>query len=245
MKVRLSLLSCFVVLCTVFAQLSWSENTRLSILRPTSTVTHQWVYMPSGEAVTQQGLKNKQYPLTMLPEVSYMQSELINIEGCDLGFSVRYYVSTTNTHPIKVELVNETGNVIYSYVNNNPQLNESTMTMGDVAQIGILEDVKQAKIRLTLSKAYNKTEAINIDELELYSKNGAGVESVARKSVNIATCPQGIIINSEKDSTVEIYSLSGTLIKTNAIHAGVNRINISSGFYLLNIGGKAYKVIVP
>ena len=222
-----------------------AANTRISILRKSSSVTHQWVYMPSGEIMTQNGLKNNQYTLTQLPTATYVESGLINVAGCDLEMSVRYYVSTKSTHSIKIELVDNSDNVVYSFENEKPEVNASTMTVGDYATIGILDNVKQVKIRLSLSKAYNETETIDIDELELYSKNGAGVDAVSGKSVNITIDPQGIIVGSEKDSSVEIYSLSGTLIKTNAIHAGVNRIEISSGFYLLNIEGKTYKVIVP
>lgn len=222
-----------------------ASNTRLSILRKSSSVTHQWVYMPSSEIMTQQGLKNNQYTLTKLPTETFIESEFITIDGCDLEMSVRYYVATKSTHSIKIELIDESGNVAYSFENETPKVNTSTMTVGDVATIGILEDVKRVKIRLSLSKAYNETEAIDIDELELYSKNGNGVETIAMQPFNITTDNQGVIIDSENNSIVEVYSLSGTHIKTNAIHVGVNRINISSGFYLLNIEGKTYKVIVP
>lgn len=222
-----------------------ASNTRLSILRKSSSVTHQWVYMPSSEIMTQQGLKNNQYTLAKLPTETFIESEFITIDGCDLEMSVRYYVATKSTHSIKIELIDESGNVAYSFENEKPKVNTSTMTVGDVATIGILEDVKRVKIRLSLSKAYNESEAIDIDELELYSKNGNGVETIAMQPFNITTDNQGVIIDSENNSIVEVYSLSGTHIKTNAIHVGVNRINISSGFYLLNIEGKTYKVIVP
>lgn len=227
-----------------FVQLN-ATNTRISILRKTSSVTHQWVYLPSEETITQKGLKNNQYTLTKLPTETFIESEFINVAGCELEMSVRYYVATKSTHSIKIELIDDSGNVTYSFENENPIINTSTMTVGEVATIGILEDVQQVKIRLSLSKAYNESEAIDIDEVELYSKNGAGVKIVATQPFNITTDNQGIIIDSEINSKVEVYSLGGTLLKTNAIHAGVNRINISSGFYLLNIAGKTYKVIVP
>ena len=242
---RLHVLFIFIMMISMFAQVMQSENTRLSILRPTSSVTHKWTYLPSGDDVTQQGIKEKQYALVQSPEVTYLQSDFINIGGCDMGMSIRYYVSTTNTHPIKFELVDEFENVVYSFVNDKPQLNMSTMTIGDRADIGILDGVEIARIRVSLSDAYNNNEAIYVDELELYSKNGAGVEYVAREPFNITTNPQWVIIESDNDSSVDIYSLSGTLIKTNAIHSGVNRIDISSGFYLLKIEGKTYKVLVP
>lgn len=243
MKLRFLLF--MMALVMAFSQELQAQNARLLILRPSGTVTHQWVYMPSSEIMTQQGLKNNQYPLTKLPTETFIESEFITIDGCDLEMSVRYYVATKSTHSIKIELIDESGNVAYSFENETPKVNTSTMTVGDVATIGILEDVKRVKIRLSLSKAYNETEAIDIDELELYSKNGNGVETIAMQPFNITTDNQGVIIDSENNSIVEVYSLSGTHIKTNAIHVGVNRINISSGFYLLNIEGKTYKVIVP
>ncbi len=222
-----------------------ATNTRISILRKSSSVTHQWTYLPSGEAMTQQGLKNNQYTLTQLPTATFIESELINVAGCDLEMSVRYYVATKSTHSIKIELVDDGGNVAYSFENEKPEVNTSAMTVGEVCPIGIIDNVEKVKIRLSLSKAYNDSEAIDIDELELYSKNGTGMEYVARESFNITTNPQGVIIEGENDSSVEVYSFSGTLIKNNAIHAGVNRIDVSSGFYILNIEGKTYKVIVP
>lgn len=222
-----------------------ATNTRLSILRKMSSVTHQWTYMPSGEIMTQQGLKNNQYTLTQLPIETFIESEFITIAGCDLEMSVRYYVATKSTHSIKIELIDDSGNVVYSFEKEKPEINTSTMTVGEVIPIGIIDTADKVRIRLSLSKAYNESEAINVDELELYSKNGSGVNFVGLQNLNIKIGPQTIIIDSNKTANIDIYSLSGSLIKINAIHAGVNRINISSGFYLLNMEGKTYKVIVP
>ena len=104
-----------IALVMVFSQGLQAQNARLSILRPSGSVTHQWVYMPSGEIGTQQGLQNKQYPLQKLPSETYLESEFIAIEGCDLGLTVRHYVSTKRTHPIKIELIDETNDVLYSF----------------------------------------------------------------------------------------------------------------------------------
>ena len=241
MKLRIFLL----LVLSMATQMLWSANTRLLILRPTSSVTHQWEYMPSGDAVTQQGLKSKQYPLMQLPDVKYMQSELINIEGCDMGLRVRYYVSTKSTHAIKVELVDEKDAIIYSFTNEDPQLNESTMSIGDLAEIGIIDGATKARIRVSLSDAYSADEAIHVDEIELYSKNGAGVGHLSSTMLNISVEKNAIVINSDKDTYVKIYSLSGSCVKNNAICVGTNRIEISSGIYLLNLDGKIYKIIVP
>lgn len=230
---------------SLFSQLSWSANTRLSILRPTSSVTHQWEYMPSGEIITQQGLKNKQYPLTILPNVKYVQSELFNIEGCDMAFTARYYVATKSTHALKFELVNENDGVIYSYTNEDPQLNETTMTIGDVAEIGIIDGATKARIRISLSDAYSADEAIFIDELELYSKNGAGIEYIGSDRSRVYVEGRSIVINSDKDSIVEIYSLNGAQVKNNAICIGTNRIEIASGFYIVKLDSAYYKVVMP
>lgn len=240
MKIRIVL---FVVLSTMFSIELWSA-TRLSILRPTSSVTHQWEYLPSGETVTQQGISQKQYPLVQSPVVTYLQSEFINIDGCDMGMSVRYYVSTNDTHSLKFELVDENGNVVYSYVNDSPQINESTMTIGDKIDIGIIEGVKRARIRLSLSDAFDDDEAIYIDELELYSKNEASVENIVSESINIEATSQALIVNSDINAAIEIYTINGALVKKDAISIGANRIELSLGFYIVVIDGKKYKVVV-
>ena len=243
MKLRFLLF--MMALVMAFLQELQAQNARLSILRPSGSVTHQWVYMPSGEIVTQQGLQNKQYPLFKLPSETYLESELIAIEGCDLGLTVRHYVSTKRTHPIKIELVDETNDVLYSFVNEGAEVNTSTMTTATDVAIGVLEGASKAKIRASLSDAYSDAEAIDILELELYSKNGSGVEEIESRIVKVTAELQHLIIESDIVSLVQIYSISGMLVKENAICAGTNRIELSSGFYLLNLLGKTYKVIVP
>jgi hypothetical protein len=243
MKLRFLLF--MMALVMAFSQELQAQNVRLLILRPSGTVTHQWVYMPSGEIVTQQGLQNKQYPLQKLPSETYLESELIAIEGCDLGLTVRHYVSTKRTHPIKIELIDETNDVLYSFVNEGAEVNTSTMTTATDVAIGVLEGASKAKIRASLSDAYSDAEAIDILELELYSKNGSGVDEVESRIVKVTAEPQHLIIESDIVSLVQIYSISGMLVKENAICAGTNRIELSSGFYLLNLSGKTYKVIVP
>lgn len=246
-KINMRLRGFLLVAVAILMAISYNAYaaTRLSILRPTSSVTHQWMYMPLGENITQQGLKDKLYPLTYLPNVTYLQSELINIEGCDMGISVRYYVSTTDTHAIKIELVDENNNVIYSYVNDSPQLNTSTMTIGDIVKIGIINGAKKARIRVSLSDAYSADEEIYVNELELYSENGAGISDISISPLEINVEPNAMIVTSEKDSFVKIYTIDGVLIKNNAIYAGVNRIELSSGFYLVCIENKKYKIVVP
>lgn len=243
MKLRFLLF--MMALVMAFSQELQAQNARLSILRPSGSVTHQWVYMPSGEIVTQQGLQNKQYPLQKLPSETYLESEFIAIEGCDLGLTVRHYVSTKRTHPIKIELVDEMNDVLYSFINEGADVNISTMTSAADLAIGVLEDAKKIKIRASLSDAYSDAEAIDIMELELYSKNGGGVEDVESQLVKVVVEPQQLIIQSDVVSIVQVYSINGALVKENAICAGTNRIELSSGFYLLNLSGKTYKVIVP
>ena len=234
-----------IALVMVFSQGLQAQNARLSILRPSGSVTHQWVYMPSSEIVTQQGLQNKLYPLLILPSETYLESEFIAIEGCDLGLTVRHYVSTKRTHPIKIELVDETNDVLYSFVNEGAEVNTSTMTTAADVAIGVLDRARKAKIRASLSDAYSDAEAIDILELELYSKNGSGVEEIESRILKVTAEPQHLIIESDIVSLVQIYSISGMLVKEYAICAGTNRFELSSGFYLLNLSGKTYKVIVP
>ena len=229
----------------MISQEVYAQNVRLSILRPTSSVTHQWVYMPSGEVVTQQGLQNKQYPLVKMPSETYVESEYIDIEGCDLGLTIRHYVSTKKTHPIKIDLIDENGGVLYSFVNEGAEVNTSTMTMAGEALIGVVDGAKKAKIRALLSDAYSDAEAIDIMELELYSKNGSGIECAELELIKVAVESQYLIIKSDVASMAQIYSINGALIKENAICKGANRIELLSGFYLVKLDNTIYKIIIP
>lgn len=210
-----------------------------------SKIDHQWIYMPDEVVVDKSGLSNKQYPLKLYPQPTYIQSELLDVEGRDLGLTIRYYVATKKTHPIRIELVDENEAVIYFYENEDSQLNEQTMTMGGETQIGILEGVKKVRIRARLSNSYSEEEAIYIDELELYSKNGSFVETIELPTLNISVVPHQLVINSEEPTNVNIYSTSGVLIKKNAICKGANRIELLSGFYLIKLDNIVHKIVIP
>ncbi|MBE6318841.1 MAG: hypothetical protein E7081_07715 [Bacteroidales bacterium] len=230
-----------VILMSVFSQNIYS-GTRLSILRPKSSVTHQWQYLPSGETVTQQGLRDKQYPLSLNPLATYLQSEEINVEGCDLGMTVRYYVSTVDTHALKFELVDADGKVWYSFIEENPELNTSTMTIGHDVHIGKIKDAKKVMIKVSLSDAYKSDESINIDELELYSHNGAGINDVIDDNQEIKIVDNSLIINSIRDSYIEICDLSGKVIK-NDIYKGENQITLPFGFYIIKFDDNSIKKV--
>lgn len=214
--------------------------TRLSILRPTSSVTHQWYYLPVGDVVTQQGLKDESYPLVINNGTkTLLRSETININGCDLGMTVRYKVSTKNTHPVNFELVDDFGNVWYSFVEESPEINTSTMTMGHVVNIGKIEGASNVSIQVSLSDATLSDEAINIIELELYSYNGlaveTGIDNIFDDAYEVSVSRGQVNIKSEKQSEVEIYDISSRLIKTDVVCPGINEIKLPVGFYIINI----------
>ena len=104
---------------------------------------------------------------------------------------------------------------------------------------------------LPLIEKYNYPTNMNLVGalVELYSKNGApqegGVENIKTQIFSVVTEPNQVVINSDMSAMMQIYSLSGILVKENAICPGTNRINISSGFYLINIDGEVCKTIVP
>ena len=141
-----------LLIVVAFSQEIYSA-TRLSLIRSTKDFTHKWVYLPSGEDMTRDGIKNNMYPLVLTPVETSLQSEPINIEGQDLGVTIRYSVTTLLTSAIKFELIDENGAVLYSYIENGHEINEETMTVGDTHDIGIIEGAKKVQIRLSLSKA--------------------------------------------------------------------------------------------
>ena len=241
MNLRMFLLSISVLLA--FTQSLNALNTRLSILRQSGTVTHQWKYMPSGVEVTQQGLKSKQYPLVLLPSATYIESDMINIEGCDLEMSISYFVATSDTHSVKVELIDENDCVIYSYYNEDFQAS-SQLSGGATMTIGILQNAKKAKIRVSLSDAYNVSEAINVKELELYSKNGAGINSISTNGISVKSESNTLIVSSDKSTTLEVISTEGVIIKKCTIHPGENQLTLSPGLYIIKVDTKTYKILI-
>lgn len=236
-----------VLLYSIIATLAFSQSlnaaTRLSILRQSGSVTHQWQYMPSGDTITQQGIKSKQYPITLLPTATYIESEFIAIEGCDLEMTISYNVATADTHSAKVELIDENGNTIYSFVNEEFQAS-SQLTGGEIITIGVLQESTKAKIRVSLSEAYNSNEAINITALELYSKNGAGISNITTDDINISCQQQSLIVSSDKNTTLEVISTEGSLVKKCAILPGENHISLSPGLYIIKVGSHTRKIII-
>lgn len=242
MNLRMFLLSISVLLA--FTQSLNALNTRLSILRQSGSVTHQWKYMPTGEEVTQQGLKSKQYPLVLLPSATYIESEMINIEGCDLEMSISYFVATSDTHSVKVELIDENDCVIYSYYNEDFQAS-SQLSGGATMTIGILPNAKKAKIRVSLSDAYNNNEAINVKELQLYSKNGAGINTISTNGISVKSESHKLIVSSDKNTSLEIITTRGAIVKKCAIFPGENHFSLYPGIYIIKIGTKAHKISIP
>ena len=241
MKRRLFVLIEVVCLLHVDAQ-----NVRLTWLRTTKAPTNSWIYMPSGDSVTYSGLKSKMYPLKQPDDgATYLESEFIGVIDCDMTMDISYYTTTSTTKSIKIELIDKKENVVYSFVNNNFKVGSSLMA-AETIKIGVLENVSAVKIRLSLSKSNKSTEAINVEELQLYSTNGEdGVESILTNPQNIRVEGQLLMVESPKNSFLEVYSMTGALISKNAICKGANRIMLSSGLYLVKMGDYTQKVLIP
>ena len=82
--------------------------------------------------------------------------------------------------------------------------------------------------------------------MQLYSTNGQdGVESILTNPQNISVEGQLLMVESTKNSFLEVYSMTGALISKNAICKGANRIMLSSGLYLVKMGDYTQKVLIP
>ena len=236
------------LLFVIFAVISMvqinAQNVKLTRLYKSKAPTHAWIYMPSGDSVTHTGLKSNQYPLMQASEPTYLESEYIGVVDCDMEMSISYYVTKTTTKSIKIELIDRQENVVFTFVNNNREV-YSSMQVVEIVKIGLLENVSAVKIRLSLSAAKNDEDAINIDDLQFYSTNGqTGVESILTNPQNISIEGQSLVVNSEEDSFLEVYSTTGALISKNAICKGANRIMLSSGLYLIKLGNYSQKVLI-
>ena len=236
----------FVIIAAVSLLQVDAQNVRLTWLRTTKSPTNSWIYMPSGDSVTYSGLKSKMYPLKQPDDgATYLESEFIGVIDCDMTMDISYYTTTSTTKSIKIELIDKKENVVYSFVNNNFKVGSSLMA-AETIKIGVLENVSAVKIRLSLSKSNKSTEAINVEELQLYSTNGEnGVESILTNPQNISIEGQSLVVESAEDSLFEVYSMTGALISKNAICKGANRIMLSSGLYLVKMGDCTQKVLIP
>ena len=82
--------------------------------------------------------------------------------------------------------------------------------------------------------------------MQLYSTNGQdGVEPILTNPQNISVEGQLLMVESSKNSFLEVYSMTGALISKNAICKGANRIMLSSGLYLVKMGDYTQKVLIP
>ena len=176
----------FVLIAVVCLLHVDAQNVRLTWLRTTKAPTNSWIYMPSGDRVIYTELGSQKYPLKQTEDgATYIESEFIGVIDCDMTMDISYYTTTSTTKSIKIEMIDRQDNVVYSFVNNDFNVGSSLMA-AETIKIGVLENVSAVKIRLSLSKSNKTTEAINVEELQLYSTNGQdGVESFLTNPQNI------------------------------------------------------------
>ena len=235
----------FVLIAIIFLLHVNAQNVGLTRLYKSKAPMHSWIYMPSGDSVTHTGLKSNQYPLMQVGEPTYLESEYIGIVNCDLEMAISYFITTKTTKSIKIELIDKQENIVYTHINDNRQVNQS-MQVVETVKIGLLENVSTVKIRMSLSAANKEGDAINVDELQLYSTNGENiVESVVSQCQNISIEGHTLIVDSNIDSTIEVYTITGALISKNAISKGINRIILSSGLYLIKLNNYSQKISIP
>lgn len=219
---------------------------RISILRYTGGITHSWTYQPSGDVVTRDGLKNKSYPIMLRPSELYLISEPIDVSNYEnIEMRVIYYVATTGTHPIKMELIGEDGEILFADVETSPSLNISTMTIGHLVAV-TATDLSKVRIKLSLSNSYSDTEKINIEEFEIYGDALNGVESVSAddKDIQVSSSQGEIYINPNEDVDCRVFSILGSCIYSHKIDNPV-KINVPAGLYVIKLGEKTTKVLVP
>ena len=179
-------------------------------------------------------------------EPTYLESDYIGVVDCDMEMSISYFVTKTTTKSIKIELIDREENVVFTYVNDNRQVNSATKQIVETVEIGLLENVSAVKIRISLSAANKEGDAINVDDLQLYSINGqTGIDSVGLNCKNISIEGKSLLINSNEDSILDVYTLIGTIVSKNAICKGANRIILSSGLYIIKWGDYSQKVLIP
>ena len=155
-----------VLLCLFSSKISNAQNFITHILSG-EKCTHTWYYMPKGDTLTIDGLKDKSYPIKLKPSETYIISEPINI-SCfkNIGVDYRYYVATNRNHTLSVDLLNLNEDVFATYELSGT-INTSTKTIGGYFT-GLNFDEPVIKIKFRLTGAYSESEFANINEFQLY-----------------------------------------------------------------------------
>lgn len=86
----------------------------------------------------------------------------------------------------------------------------------------------------------------NIDIVAEFSGETTGVEDAsADAGLKIYSVKGAVIIDSEEVVSADIYTASGTLVRSVTAISGNNQIALPSGFYMVKVGTTTQKVVVP
>ncbi len=159
--------SIFVIVALLLGVRINAQTSIITHVLEGSKCTHEFVYMPSGEVLTIEGLKSKSYPIKLKPSETYVISEPINI-SCfkNMGINYRYYVAKNNNHTMTIDLLNMNDEIFATYELTGT-INTSTKTIGGYfSDLNFEEPIVKVKFRLT--GAYSATEYANINEFQIY-----------------------------------------------------------------------------
>lgn len=153
----------FVLLSVITFNASAVSISKFSATREPTT---QWLYAPTNIAIDANGIKNRQYPITIHPQSQYIISVPIAVVNYEtIGVDCSYHVATQSTHPLMVEIIGDNECVEYSYIYEG--IPNVELAMGGYVE-GITPQSTFARFKFSLSVAYDETEIAHIDEVQVY-----------------------------------------------------------------------------
>lgn len=140
------------------------------------------------------------------------------------------------------------------YIAKNDSLKKSAITNQEAVAWAIIDGKEvelPATIELPIGKAEIKYVWVNpytgkeneaTSSITVYDtpSSYAGVSNVANKAVSVFYKDGNLVVNGANDADVKVISISGATVYTGKPGA----INLHKGIYIVNVEGKAYKIIV-
>ncbi len=175
------------------------------------------------------------------PFISTLTSGLLNVSNkTDLAFSFWYYndVEANTGDTITVEVYDQYTDTLYP-------MDEVTLGGTETGwlefskSISIPESMEAARVHITINSVNGNR--VYIDDFNADASNA--VASLGASDVIVNVVDSQIVVAGLEDETVGIFSANGQA-EYNGKASGVLKVTVSKGIYIVNVGGKAQKVMV-
>ena len=84
-----------------------------------------------------------------------------------------------------------------------------------------------------------------VDQLEFFGEGGSAIDNPESETCIISTQKDKLVINAFPGKSVSVYTITGQLVKEVQTNSNSTSIDVPSNLYIVKVGTKAVKVLVP